>query len=77
MDVVRSMPEPVASLVRLAIESDAPQQLVAAAHAALGKPLGLAGPAGEAVARAPDSPAGERALGESVTAMAPRKKRVS
>jgi hypothetical protein len=56
------MPEPVASLVRLAIESDAPQQLVAAAHAALGKPLGLAGPAGEAVARAPDSPAGERAL---------------
>ena len=61
-DVVRSMPEPVTSLVRVAIESDAPQQLVATGHAALGKPLGLAGPAGEALARAPDSPAGDRAL---------------
>jgi hypothetical protein len=56
------MPEPVTSLVRVAIESDAPQQLVAAAHVALGKPLGLVGPAGEALARAPDAPAGERAL---------------
>ena len=56
------MPEPVTSLVRVAIESDAPQQLVAAAQEALGKPLGLAGPAGEALGRAPDTPAGERAL---------------
>ena len=61
-DVTRSMPEPVTSLVRVAIESDAPQQLVAVAHGALGKPLGLAGSSGEALGRAPDSPAGERAL---------------
>jgi hypothetical protein len=56
------MPEPVTSLVRVAIESDAPQQLVTVAHGALGKPLGLAGSSGEALGRAPDSPAGERAL---------------
>jgi len=56
------MPEPVTSLVRAAIESDAPQQLVAVAQEALGKPLGLAGPSGEALGRAPPSQAGERAL---------------
>src|SRR5215203_494534 len=60
--VTPSMPEPVTSLVRAAIESDAPQQLVAVAQEALGKPLGLAGPSGEALGRAPPSQAGERAL---------------
>ena len=56
------MPEPVTSLVRVAVESDAPQQLVAAAQHALGKPLGLVSPSGEALGRAPDTAAGERAL---------------
>src|SRR5829696_8089937 len=60
--VTPSMPEPVTSLVRAAIESDAPQQLVAVAQRALGKPLGLSGPSGEALGRAPPSRAGERAL---------------
>ncbi len=46
----------------MAVESDAPEQLVEAAQRALGKPLGLAGPAGEALARAPASDAGDRAL---------------
>ena len=62
MDVARPLPELVASLVQVAVESDAPQQLVAAAQHALGKPLGLAGPSGEALGRAPDTPVGERAL---------------
>src|SRR5215218_8905984 len=46
------LPEPVASLVRVAVESDAPEQLVSAAQHALRKPLGLVGPAGEALDRA-------------------------
>jgi sugar diacid utilization regulator len=56
------LPEPVASLVRVAVESDAPEQLVSAAQHALGKPLGLVGPAGEALGRAPAGEAGDRAL---------------
>jgi sugar diacid utilization regulator len=60
--VARPLPEPVTSLVRVAIESDAPGQLIAAAQHALGKPLGLVGPAGEALGRAPDTDAGDRAL---------------
>jgi hypothetical protein len=62
MGVARPLPEPVTSLVRVAVESDAPEQLIAAAQHALGKPLGLAGPAGEALGRAPDTDAGDRAL---------------
>lgn len=61
-DVARTLPEPVTSLVRVAVESDAPQQLVAAAQHALGKPLGLVSPSGEALGRAPDTAVGERAL---------------
>lgn len=61
--VAEPLPEPVRSLVRVAVESDEPEQLVATAQHALGKPLGLVGPAGEALGRAPDSDAGERALG--------------
>jgi sugar diacid utilization regulator len=54
--------DPVASLVRMAVESDAPERLVAAAQRALGKPLGLVGPAGEPLGRAPATEAGDRAL---------------
>jgi hypothetical protein len=60
--VAGPLADPVAALVRTAVESDAPEQLVAAAQDALGKPLGLAGPAGEALGRAPASAAGDRAL---------------
>jgi hypothetical protein len=60
--VAGPLPEPVASLVRVAVESDAPEQLVSAAQHALGKPVGLVGPAGEALARAPAGEAGDRAL---------------
>jgi sugar diacid utilization regulator len=63
MAVAGTLPEPVTSLVRVAVESDAPERLVAAAQHALGKPLGLVGPAGEALGRAPAGEAGERALG--------------
>jgi hypothetical protein len=48
--------------VRVAVESDAPEQLVAAAQHALGKPLGLVGPEGDAIGRAPAGEAGDRAL---------------
>jgi sugar diacid utilization regulator len=60
--VAGSLADPVAALVRTAVESDAPEQLVAAAQDALRKPLGLVGPAGEALGRAPASDAGDRAL---------------
>jgi sugar diacid utilization regulator len=60
--VAGSLADPVASLVRTAVESDAPEQLVALAQQALRKPLGLVGPAGEALGRAPASAAGDRAL---------------
>jgi hypothetical protein len=63
MGLAEPLPEPVASLVRVAVESDEPEQLIASAQHALGRPLGLAGPAGEALGCAPDSDAGERALG--------------
>ena len=62
MSVVRTLPEPVTLLVRVAVESDAPERLIAVAQNAIGKPLGLVGPAGEALGRAPDSAAGDRAL---------------
>jgi PucR C-terminal helix-turn-helix domain len=52
----------VTALVRVAVESDAPEQLIAAAQHALGKPLGLVGPAGEELGRAPATDAGDRAL---------------
>jgi sugar diacid utilization regulator len=53
--------ESVTSLVRVALESDRPQQLVAAAHQVLTKPLGLAGPSGERLGCAPDTAGGDRA----------------
>lgn len=56
------LPESVTSLVRIAVESDAPEQLIAAAQRALGKPLGLVGPAGEPLGWAPDTDAGDRAI---------------
>jgi len=62
MQVAGPLPEPVTSLVRAAVESDSHDQLVAAAQHALGRPLGLAGPAGEALGRAPATDVGERAL---------------
>jgi PucR C-terminal helix-turn-helix domain len=60
--VAQALPEPVTSLVRVAVESDAPEQLIAAAQQALGKPIGLVGPAGETLGQAPDSEAGTRAV---------------
>ena len=54
--------ESVTSLVRVAVESDGPARLIGAAQELLGQPLGLAGPAGEALGRAPDTETGERAL---------------
>jgi hypothetical protein len=48
--------------VRVAVESDAPEQLVSAAQHALGRPLGLVGPAGDTLGRAPAGEAGDRAL---------------
>jgi sugar diacid utilization regulator len=62
MAVAGPLPEPVTSLVRVAVESDVPELLVSAAQHALGKPLGLAGPAGEALGRAPADETGDRAL---------------
>ncbi len=62
MGVAGPLPEPVTALVRVAVESDAPEQLIAAAQHALGKPLGLVGPAGEVLGRAPATDAGDRAL---------------
>jgi hypothetical protein len=52
----------LAALVRLAVEDDDASRLVEAAAAELGRPLGLAGPAGEPLAHAPDDPGGRRAL---------------
>jgi sugar diacid utilization regulator len=62
MGAVRDLPEPVTSLVRVAVDSDEPEALIAAAEKELGHPLGLAGPAGEALGRAPETEEGDRAL---------------
>jgi hypothetical protein len=62
MVVAGPLPEPVKSLVRAAVECDEPEQLIVTAQHALGKPLGLAGPSGEALGRAPNTDAGDRAL---------------
>jgi sugar diacid utilization regulator len=62
MGTVRDLPEPVTSLVRVAVNSDEPEALIAAAEEELGRPLGLAGPVGEALGRAPDTEEGDRAL---------------
>jgi hypothetical protein len=53
---------PVARLVRLAVDDDDPAGLLRAAAAELGRPLGLAEPAGEPIAHAPDDAGGRRAL---------------
>ncbi|WP_196807545.1 PucR family transcriptional regulator [Candidatus Solirubrobacter pratensis] len=50
------------SLVRVAVETDAPARLILAAEKVLRQPLGLAGPSGESLGRAPDTETGERAL---------------
>jgi sugar diacid utilization regulator len=51
-----------ASLVHLAVTSDDPALLVEAAEGELGTPLGLVGPRGDALGRAPHDDSGERAL---------------
>jgi sugar diacid utilization regulator len=60
--VVRPLGESITSLVRVAVESDEPEQLIVAAQQVLMKPLGLAGPSGERLGFAPDTDAGARAL---------------
>src|SRR3954470_317965 len=50
------------ALVRLAVEDDDASRLVEAAARELGRPLGLAGLAGEPLAHAPDDSGGRRAL---------------
>src|SRR4051794_28552000 len=52
----------LAALVRLAVEDDDASRLVEAAATELGRPLGLAGLAGEPLAHAPDDSGGRRAL---------------
>jgi hypothetical protein len=54
--------DPLASLVRLAVDDDDSGGLVAAAAAELGGPLGLVALTGEALAHAPDDAGGRRAL---------------
>lgn len=75
MGPVRDLPEPVTSLVRVAVDSDEPEALIAAAERELGRPLGLAGPAGEALGRAPDTAEGDRAL--AIAAAAARSRLVA
>jgi hypothetical protein len=59
----RALEPSMAWLVQLAVDSDDPAQLVAAAAAAEpGHPVGLVGPAGEDLAHAPDDEDGRRAL---------------
>jgi hypothetical protein len=53
---------PVTSLVRLAVEDDDPQELITAAAAELGWPLGLVAGGGEVLGHAPDDAAGRSAL---------------
>jgi hypothetical protein len=52
---------PVATLVRLAVQDDDSQPLIAAAAAELGRPLGLVAPTGEPLGHAPDDAAGRTA----------------
>jgi hypothetical protein len=54
--------DPLAELVRLAVEDDDPRRLVEAAADELGRPLGLVGLAAEPLAHAPDDSGGRRAL---------------
>ena len=53
---------PFASLVQLAVASDDPARVVAAAERALGNPLGLTNAEGEDLGHAPDNEQGARAL---------------
>ena len=59
---------PLARLVRVAVESDEAADLVAAAQRELGRPVGLAGAEGEALAHAPDDVLGRRALAVAAAA---------
>jgi hypothetical protein len=59
---------PLTSLVRLAVEDDDSERLLAAAADQLGGPLGLAGPTGAPLAHAPDDDGGQRALAVARTA---------
>jgi hypothetical protein len=54
--------DPVAALVRLAVDDDDAKGLIANAAAELGRPLGLVTDAGEALGHGPDDAAGQRAL---------------
>jgi sugar diacid utilization regulator len=58
----------LASLVHLAVESEEPGRLLAAAVIELGRALGLVGTSGEALAHAPDDENGCRALTVATTA---------
>ena len=61
-DVVPDTLGPFASLVQLAVGSDDPAKLIAAAGCELRRPLGLVDATGEALAHAPDDDEGRRAL---------------
>jgi hypothetical protein len=54
--------DPVARLVRVAVQTEDTARLLTAAEEELQRPLGLVGNAGEALAHAPDGEAGRRAL---------------
>jgi PucR C-terminal helix-turn-helix domain len=65
LEPVKGGPEPldpVAALVRLAVDDDDAEGLIANAAAELGRPLGLVTDAGEVLGHAPDDAAGQRAL---------------
>jgi sugar diacid utilization regulator len=59
---------PVAMLVRAAVESDDPEQLLAVAASLVGRPLGLAAGSGRPLGAAPDDERGARALEVASTA---------
>src|SRR3954471_3567764 len=54
--------DPVAALVRLAVDDDDAEGLIANAAADRGRPLGLVTDAGDALGHGPDDGAGQRAL---------------
>ena len=62
LGAVQDVPRSVSALVRVAFASDEPARLVAAASEQLGRPLALAGPAGQQLGRAPDTAEGDRAF---------------
>lgn len=62
MEAARDTFAPLTSLVRLAVHSDDPAQVVAAASLRARVPIGLVGADGEPLGHAPDGAAGQRAL---------------